>query len=144
MLNSPGWAEVHSDRLSLQDGDHKFHLLIQTDGLVFVAGVLGLRPCRVLLCGCAVRSPPRPLVTASQCQRWSTRGNTCTATARRADACKVQPLVLAVCVRAVMGPHVVVDLREDFLAKFGQQYATAAYGALTVPAASMLKAICKT
>lgn len=39
MLNSPGWAEVQSDRLSLQDGLYKFHLLIdEPTGLVFLAG----------------------------------------------------------------------------------------------------------
>ena len=39
VLHSPGWTEVHSDKLSLQDGQHKFHLRVEEDNeLVFIAG----------------------------------------------------------------------------------------------------------
>jgi hypothetical protein len=43
ILHSPGWSEVNTNRLSLQDGQFKFHLLIAEDlELVFVAGKMDM------------------------------------------------------------------------------------------------------
>lgn len=41
VLHSPGWVDVTSDKISLQDGEYKFHVLrCEDDGLVFIAGMI--------------------------------------------------------------------------------------------------------
>ena len=46
VLESPGWANVTTDKLTLNDGDNRLHVLIDTDGRTFVAISTAAYPVR--------------------------------------------------------------------------------------------------
>lgn len=48
VLNSPGWASVTTDKLSLDDGDNRFYVLIDEQGRVYVAITSKAYPSRYI------------------------------------------------------------------------------------------------